>query len=93
MGSGKAHRFPIDELYIPLTTAASERRAVRLEEALQNRRLVIVGDLGSGKTTFLRRIAFELCRKHFGLAAANALTLPFTGFPILIRIDDLEEPY
>jgi hypothetical protein len=35
---------------------------VLLEEALGHRRLVIVGDPGSGKTTFLRRIAFELAR-------------------------------
>lgn len=66
VGSGRAHRFPIDDLYIPLTTAESDdrtrregpRRAVRLEEALRHKRLVIVGDPGSGKTTFLRRIAF-----------------------------------
>ncbi len=41
--------------------------------------MVIVGDPGSGKTTFLRRFAFEAC----GGAAA--------GFPIFIRIAELEE--
>lgn len=70
-GAGRARNFPIDELYIPLTTAAhaverlspgaaEERKLVLLEEALEHRRLVIVGDPGSGKTTFLRRIAFEM---------------------------------
>ncbi len=58
VGTGKAHRFPIEELYIPLTMAAApgreraemaERRAVPLEEALAHRRLVVVGDPGSGK--------------------------------------------
>jgi formylglycine-generating enzyme required for sulfatase activity len=74
VGSGKAHAFPIGELYIPLTTAAEakpldgqrlespEREPVELQNALAHRRLVIVGDPGSGKTTFLRRIAHELAR-------------------------------
>jgi formylglycine-generating enzyme required for sulfatase activity len=91
VGSGKASRFPIDELYIPLTTASGLRFAgerlgierggssrrlprgtvkedasaarserVELEDLLTHRRLVIVGDPGAGKTTFLYRIAFEL---------------------------------
>ena len=69
VGTGKAHRFPIEDLYIPLTTATSaradaevaERKPMELEAALSRRRLVIVGDPGSGKTTFLRRVAFALC--------------------------------
>jgi len=90
VGSGKAPRFPINELYIPLTTTSKltvadekfgiarggppERRAhpttedasaagrerVELEDLLTYRRLVIVGDPGAGKTTFLYRIAYEL---------------------------------
>jgi len=69
VGTGKAHRFPIEDLYIPLTTVRSalaaaevaEREPTELEAALSQRRLVIVGDPGSGKTTFLRRVAFALC--------------------------------
>ena len=88
VGSGKAQRFPIDQLYIPLTTASGlteaneapelegvrpsraarrervegsgNRERVELEDLLSYRRLVIVGDPGAGKTTFLWRIAFEL---------------------------------
>ncbi len=73
MGAGKAYSFPIEELYIPLTTPRevpgralrwrrrfAEREPMDLDEALAHRRLVIVGDPGSGKTTFLRRVAFAL---------------------------------
>ena len=71
---GRARNFPIDELYIPLTTAAitaerlypgiaAERTRVPLEEVLKDRRLVIVGDPGSSKTTSLRRIAFKMAKE------------------------------
>jgi len=53
VGSGKAHKFPIEDLYIPLTTQREaeapterERKPMELEEALVHRRLVIVGDPG-----------------------------------------------
>jgi formylglycine-generating enzyme required for sulfatase activity len=103
VGSGKANRFPIGDLYIPLKTTGGEaehlagrtkheisgdlRESLLLEEALRHRRLVITGDPGSGKTTFLRRIAYELSRD----VGQRALQLPQDGFPLLIRIAELEE--
>ena len=90
VGAGKAYRFPIEDLYIPLTTAAGPlagegargelaiREPVRLEDALKHPRLVITGDPGAGKTTFLRHIAFLMCAD-------------LTHFPILIRIAELAE--
>jgi hypothetical protein len=115
VGSGQAHRFPIDELYIPLTTASSpggrdrpdgDRKGgdasdtmdsgrVELDEALQHRRLTIVGDPGAGKTTFVRRIAHLLCRARREPSAADLpqekLGLEGRPFPVLIRVSDLVE--
>ena len=89
--------FNIDEIYIPLTTLAAheqtrdpgEERRVALEAALTERKVVIVGDPGSGKSTFLRRAAFELCRNLRGTRPPTAP--PFLDpddrrFPFLIRI-------
>jgi len=112
--SGKAPRFPIDELYIPLTTTLHEsldkggakrkdrsaemeaRGSTRteLEVALKKRRLAIVGDPGSGKTTFLRRIAYLLCQTQLGTqprAAAERLGLKDAPFPIFIGLADLTD--
>jgi hypothetical protein len=52
---------------------------VRLEDALQHPRLVITGDPGAGKTTFLRHIAFKMC------------DAPTARLPILIRIAELAD--
>jgi hypothetical protein len=91
VGTGKAYRFPIEDLYIPLTTAAdpgerselAARAQVRLEDALKHPRLVITGDPGAGKTTFLRHIAFKMCEDFMREGAGR--------FPILIRIAELAE--
>ena len=67
-------------------------RRVELHEALKHRCLVITGDPGSGKTTFLNRIANLLCRVQLGKepdAARKKLGLDKSPFPILIRIADL----
>jgi hypothetical protein len=87
VGTGKAYRFSIEDLYIPLTTAAGPiarrelaiREPVRLEDALKHSRLVITGDPGAGKTTFLRHIAFKMCEA------------PTARLPILVRIAELAE--
>jgi len=115
-GKGKAHRFPIDRLYIPLkTSGAGVEEGIRargeinaggiaegigpmdvfLQEALKRRRLIIKGDPGSGKTTFLRFITNTLCRKWLGedLSLLN-VRIPWTDtcpLPIFLRIGALIE--
>lgn len=86
-GDNRAYRFPIDEFYIPLTTSSRagadpampgemRARSIPLQEALPaHRKLLLVGDPGSGKSTFLKRVAFQLCNEHA------------TGGPLPVRIE------
>jgi formylglycine-generating enzyme required for sulfatase activity len=96
--------FGIDSIYIPLTTVAGHETArggamgemgrelrVALERELSYSKMAIVGPAGSGKSTFLRRLAFELCRNLRGTRPADApafLPPDYWPFPILIRIAD-----
>ena len=102
--SADPYVFPIDQIYIPLTTTMAEQGArqphgefaraetVPLEQTLRGRRrVVVVGEPGAGKSTFLRRVARELCRALRGTRPAGAA--PFLEpadrrFPILLRIAD-----
>lgn len=102
VGSGRAHQFPIEELYIALkfkgesqisaeSTSSSEQP--ELEALLRNRRVVILGDPGGGKTTLLRRIAHSLAAARLGLprdAARQELGVEGEApLPIFIRLADI----
>ncbi len=68
-----------------------DRRTV-LEQAIRQRKIVLIGDSGSGKSTFLKRVAFELCRNIQGTRPKDApafLAPEDRRFPILIRTADL----
>ncbi len=71
---GKARAFPIQDIYIPLSNTARED----IEQSVRkNRLLVVQGDAGSGKSTFLQQLAHKL-------AATDQ------DFPILIRVAELD---
>lgn len=99
VGTGKAHQFRIDELYITLTSHAPlepeerqplESREQPLEAVLaRHHHLVVVGGPGSGKTTFLKRLGFALVQYHQGGAPSDVnLTslLAERPFPIFLRV-------
>ncbi len=70
------------------------RQPVELHHALRSDRLVIVGDPGSGKTTFLRRVALALSQTLLGddpAAAKKRLGIKEARFPILIKVSELTE--
>ena len=112
VGTGRAHRFPIEDLFISLTTTLAPRRdgkatrkgqladeaglerpvPVPLHEALSESRLIALGDPGSGKTTFLHRIAHALCETLLGTdpeAARARVGIEDRPFPMLVRLSDL----
>ena len=79
--SGAAHQFPIEEIYVPLTTANRDmgRKPISLADSLRHRKLIVQGDAGSGKSTFIRHVAYQHCVDRS------------KGFPLYIRIAELEQ--
>jgi formylglycine-generating enzyme required for sulfatase activity len=85
VGSGRAHRFPIEDLYIELDTAGGGK----LKNTLAHTRRVVVGDPGSGKTTFLRWIVHLLAGDRLGIsdqAAKDWLGLSRPLLPVFVSI-------
>ncbi len=91
-GTTQASSFPISDVYVPLhfvgraePVGAGKRQ--RLESALRHRKVIIQGDAGSGKSTFMRCAAFDLCGESPG---ATPLELPERGFPLYVRVSELD---
>ncbi|MBN2443824.1 MAG: SUMF1/EgtB/PvdO family nonheme iron enzyme [Spirochaetales bacterium] len=109
VGSGRVHKFRIDELYIPLTTTnhrgdekerlhtdamIESRGEVPLSHLLSHQYVTIIGDPGSGKTTFLQYIAAVLARairEDDPDIAKTELGLGGLLLPIFIRVSELSE--
>ena len=85
VGSGKAHSFPIADLYIELDTSGGGK----LKHTLAHIRRVVVGDPGSGKTTFLRWIVHLLAGDRLGISdhsAEQRLGLSRPLMPVFVSI-------
>ncbi len=82
IGVGKAHSFPIHDLYVELKARTSDvlvsaeredsdafsETIIPLDDVLQqSHRTVIIGDPGFGKSTFLNRVANALCLSQLGI--------------------------
>ena len=85
VGSGKAHRFPIADLYIELDTTGGGK----LKHTRSPPRRVVVGDPGAGKTTFLRWVAHALVGDRLGItdnAARELLGIDRPLIPVFVSI-------
>jgi len=74
--------------------AMEEARDVDLREALEKRLLVVVGNPGSGKSTFLKRLAFELVRNRLDGETAGADTqwsIVKDCFPLYVSLAGLAD--
>jgi len=100
----EAGEYDIEDLYTPLMmsggrfravadeAASHERGRINLNEILMAKHAVIIGDPGSGKSTYLKYIATILCRSLSGktnVAIKETLGLDQAAIPILIRISNL----
>jgi formylglycine-generating enzyme required for sulfatase activity len=84
----RPHPKSSDRSRSPEDTGPSQ---IDLRDALNHRRLAIVGDPGSGKTTFLRYLAFLMCTTQLDKNTELLQQQWVSGkrFPILIRLVDL----
>lgn len=104
--SDKAFRIQLSEIYVRLRvlfdaeadeeTEASQSGPLEIQEALQRyRRLAIVGDPGSGKSTFLKYIALMLARTELesnpALAFQRLCLADPLPIPIFISCWDLSD--
>ncbi|MCY2963761.1 MAG: SUMF1/EgtB/PvdO family nonheme iron enzyme, partial [Planctomycetota bacterium] len=64
------------------------RQPVPLEQALRNQRLLIIGDPGAGKTTFLKHLVQIHCRRELRQEPSDSTPPLDPTFPLLVRIGE-----
>ena len=77
IASGKAGQYEIDALYIEARARGREKELGLGEAVGELLSCVVEGDAGSGKSTFLKKLAWDQCRVK-------------ERFPILIRISEFD---
>lgn len=95
---GKVMTLAIEDVYVPPAIVGAPQRVrkrpsenaptLTLEEALEHPLVLITGPAGSGKTTALRRTAYELAGAK--IAEGKQLKLKSRPFPFLVRVAELE---
>jgi hypothetical protein len=89
-GNGSRSRRSKSETLLELTS-----RTIDLQETLTEKHLVIKGEPGAGKTTFLRLLTFTLCQKWLGEKspdqAVSILWPELPPLPVYVRIGRLAE--
>ena len=89
----QASAFPISDVYVPLhfegafTERDPDKKRHPLETALFHQKLIVQGDAGSGKSTFMRCAAFDLSQEKAG---TTPLQFPERAFPLYIRVSELD---
>jgi formylglycine-generating enzyme required for sulfatase activity len=77
ISSGRAGRYPISDLYIEPQARGSEQVGPLGGAVAGLQSCVVEGDAGSGKSTFLKKLAWDYCQSK-------------VRFPILIRVAELD---
>jgi formylglycine-generating enzyme required for sulfatase activity len=78
----------IDRIWVPARPRGGGEKPVPLDTVVNEHRVVAIeGEAGSGKSTFLKRIAFALVRTD---QKKERLKLEFSGLPLWLQITRLE---
>ena len=77
--------LPLDRMFVPLTAVSTNQDRISTAQIAQSdyKRVLLVGDPGSGKSTVVRKIYRDVCRTAVSSPAAGLL-------PVLIELKNLE---